>query len=212
MQTARAALALLIPLSLGACAVAPPTGPSVLALPAKGKDMQTFQAEDYNCRNYAQAQIGGNTPANAANQSAVGSAALGTALGAGAGALLGRSAGPWARVRRSAPAPGCWPARRSARAMRRFRARSLQQRYDMAYTQCIASTGNSVQAAPGPAMVMAMPGRRPMPIRPRPTPIPIRMPTPTRISGRASRSASHRGWSGQAGTGGAGRRAAAIRA
>src|SRR5690242_8002502 len=92
MKTARAALALLVPLSLGACAVAPPSGPSVLALPGKGKDLATFQAEDANCRNYAQAQIGG-TPAGAANQAAVGSAAVGTGLGAATGALLGAAGG-----------------------------------------------------------------------------------------------------------------------
>src|SRR3954467_8896584 len=89
MTSSRAALALLLPLSLGACAVAPPSGPTVLAVPGKGKDMQAFQIEDMNCRNYASAQIGGNPPANAANQAAVGSAAIGIGLGAAAGALLG---------------------------------------------------------------------------------------------------------------------------
>ena len=151
MQTARAALALLIPLSLGACAVAPPTGPSVLALPAKGKDMQTFQAEDYNCRNYAQAQIGGNTPANAANQSAVGSAALGTALGAGAGALLGSVGGAMGAGAAIGAGTGLLAGSAIGASNAQVSGASLQQRYDMAYTQCIASTGNSVQAAPGPA-------------------------------------------------------------
>ena len=127
MTTARVALALLVPLSLAACAVPPPSGPSVLALPAKGKDLQTFQAEDMNCRNYATAQIGGNTPAQAANQAAVGSAAIGTGLGAAAGALsvLGGVLfyAPWrARYARPLLIPalagalaGWLPARRAAR-------------------------------------------------------------------------------------------------
>ncbi|WP_165982436.1 glycine zipper family protein [Dankookia rubra] len=153
MRTPRAALALLAPLSLAACAVAPPTGPSVLALPAKGKDLQAFQAEDYNCRNYAQAQIGGNTPANAATQSAVGSAALGTALGAGAGALLGAAGGAAGAGAAIGAGTGLLAGSAIGAGNAQVTGSSLQQRYDIAYTQCIASTGNSVQAAPAPAVV-----------------------------------------------------------
>ena len=40
---------------LSACAPVP-TGPSVLALPAVGKPMDVFQAEDDGCRAYAQHQ------------------------------------------------------------------------------------------------------------------------------------------------------------
>jgi hypothetical protein len=40
---------------LSACAGVP-TGPSVLALPAVGKPMDVFQAEDDGCRAYAQQQ------------------------------------------------------------------------------------------------------------------------------------------------------------
>lgn len=150
MNAQRAALALIVPLSLGACAVAPPTGPSVLALPAKGKDMQTFQAEDYNCRNYAQAQLGGNTPANAATQSAVGSAAIGTALGAGAGALLGSAGGAMGAGAAIGAGAGLLAGSAIGAGNARASGADLQQRYDMAYTQCIASSGNSVQAAPAP--------------------------------------------------------------
>lgn len=150
MTALRATLALIVPLSLGACTVAPPTGPSVLALPPKGKDMQTFQAEDYNCRNYAQAQLGGNTPANAATQSAVGSAAVGTALGAGAGALLGSAGGAMGAGAAIGAGVGLLAGSAVGASNAQASSGNLQQRYDMAYTQCIASTGNSVQAAPAP--------------------------------------------------------------
>ncbi len=51
-------ISLAAPLLLGACAAVPPTGPSVLALPAKGKDLAQFQEEDAACRQYAAAPIG----------------------------------------------------------------------------------------------------------------------------------------------------------
>jgi hypothetical protein len=155
MTTARAALALLVPLSLGACAVAPPTGPSVLALPAKGKDLATFQAEDANCRNYAAAQIG-NSPANAANQAAVGSAAIGTGLGAAAGALIGSAGAAMGTGAAIGAGAGLLAGSAIGAGNAEASAGSLQQRYDNAYTQCIASTGNSVQAPPLP-MVTAYP-------------------------------------------------------
>src|SRR4051794_12545063 len=85
--------AVAVPLALGACTVAPPTGPNVWVMPGAGKDLARFQQEDGACRGHAQQQIGYGSPQQAANQSAVGSAAVGTALGATAGALLGAAGG-----------------------------------------------------------------------------------------------------------------------
>ena len=152
MSPARASLALILPLSLAACAVAPPTGPSLYAMPAKGKDLARFQSEDVGCRNYAQASIGGTTPAQAANQSAVGSAAVGTALGAAAGALLGAAGG--AAGTGAAIGAGAGLLTGSAVGANNAQASSgsLQGRYDMAYAQCMTSAGNTVQA-PAPAVV-----------------------------------------------------------
>ncbi|HEX7967062.1 MAG TPA: glycine zipper family protein, partial [Stellaceae bacterium] len=80
-------------LLLGACVVAPPTGPSVTALPAKGKDFAQFQKDDLSCRQYAANQTGGASPADAANQSFANSLAAGTVLGAAAGAAIGAATG-----------------------------------------------------------------------------------------------------------------------
>ena len=44
-------------IALCACAVAPPTGPAVVALPPVGKNLAQFQREDTTCRGYAQQQI-----------------------------------------------------------------------------------------------------------------------------------------------------------
>src|SRR5690242_17825397 len=76
-------------LALSACAVAPPQGPTVMALPGQNKSFEAFQQDDAICRSFAMQQTGGASSAQAANHSAVGSAALGTALGAGVGAALG---------------------------------------------------------------------------------------------------------------------------
>jgi hypothetical protein len=69
---------LLAAIPLAACAVAPPSGPTVVAMPHSGESLSQFQADELACRNYAQLQIAppGATQA-AANRSAVGSAAAG---------------------------------------------------------------------------------------------------------------------------------------
>src|SRR5690242_3110110 len=67
---------------LSACAVVP-TGPNVMVLPAPGKPFEVFQADEAVCRQYARSQLG-LEPAEAANQSAVASGAVGTVLGAAA--------------------------------------------------------------------------------------------------------------------------------
>src|SRR3954447_24284376 len=77
----------------GACTVAPPAGPSVMAMPGQGKSFEAFQQDDGTCRQYAWQQTGGASRADAATQSAVGSAVVGTALGAAAGAAIGSLGG-----------------------------------------------------------------------------------------------------------------------
>ena len=108
---------------LSACTVVP-TGPRVLVLPAVGKPMDVFQADEAACQAYAQQQIGG-APEQTTAQRATTSTA-------------------------SALAP--------------------QERYDLAYVQCMYARGNvvpGVMVAPGPSVVPP-PGTPPPP--PRDTP------------------------------------------
>ena len=77
-------------LTLGACAVPPPTGPAVVGLPPPGKDLSQFQQDDASCRTYASQRIASPAP------------------------------------------PGD--------------IYNAQQRYDIAYTQCMYSKGNTVRA------------------------------------------------------------------
>ncbi len=93
MSTMKACIGLAGVLALGACAVAPPAGPSVLVMPGKGKTFEAFQNDDVTCRSAATQSIGGAHPGQAAAASTVGSAAVGTGLGAAAGALAGSTVG-----------------------------------------------------------------------------------------------------------------------
>src|ERR1700736_2985446 len=86
---------------LGACAQ-PPLGPTVAVMPAANKPFPVFQQEDGYCRQFAQQQTAGT--AEAANNSQVGTAIIGTVLGAGLGAALGGGRG--AAVRDLSRAPG----------------------------------------------------------------------------------------------------------
>src|SRR5260370_10648001 len=88
MRPIRYAAAIIGFLALSGCAVAPPTGPGVMALPGKDKSFEAFQADDAACRQYASAQIGDTSPAAAATESGVGSTVLGTVLGAAAGSAI----------------------------------------------------------------------------------------------------------------------------
>ena len=135
-------------LILTACAVSPPTGPTVLALPPEGKDLVRFQQEDTGCRAYGQQQIGYGSPQHAANQNALGSAGVGTAVGAAAGAVIGAAGG----AAGTGAAVGATAGLLAGSAIGSSNASSsafvLQQRYDIAYAQCMAASGNSVQPLP----------------------------------------------------------------
>jgi len=128
-------------LALGGCVVAPPSGPSVMALPGEGRSFEQFRNDDFECRQYAGGQTGG-TPQDAAVNSGIASAAVGTAIGAAAGALIGGHEG-------AAVGAGTGLLIGSTAGVGAANASgyTLQQRYDMAYTQCMYAKGDKVPAA-----------------------------------------------------------------
>jgi Glycine-zipper domain len=148
-------------LALGACAVAPPTGPSVMAMPAQGKSFEQFQQDDAICRQFASASIGGAAPAQAATDSAVNSAAVGTLLGAAAGAAIGAAAGNPALGAAAGAGGGLLIGGASGANAAAYSGESLQRRYDMGYLQCMAAKGESVPTAA--ASGQAYPGAYPYP-------------------------------------------------
>lgn len=140
-------------LALGSCAVAPPTGPDVMALPGKNKSFEAFQADDAACRQYASAQIGYGSPAEAASQSGVATTVLGTLLGAGAGAAIGAATGNPAAGAAIGAGSGLVLGGATGLGTAQASGISLQRRYDMAYVQCMSAKGNNVptQSAGYPA-------------------------------------------------------------
>lgn len=143
---------LLIPtlgVALNACATPPPSGPSVMALPGQGKSFEAFQQDDIACRQYAWQQIGGTAPSAAASQSAVGSAVAGAALGAAVGAAIGAAGG--AAGTGAAVGAGAGLLAGSAIGANNAAAAygSVQQYYDVSYTQCMVAHGDIVQPPPG---------------------------------------------------------------
>lgn len=156
MHATGRALTILGILALAGCAVAPPEGPSIMALPGKDKSFEAFQTDDAVCKQYALAQIGYASPAAAANQSAAGSAAVGTALGAAAGAAIGAATGnPGAGA---AIGAGSGLVLGGASGLNAAGASSyaLQRRYDIAYIQCMSAKGEDVPAAQAPGAASAL--------------------------------------------------------
>jgi hypothetical protein len=149
MTRATLTIGLVSTLALAGCAVAPPQGPSVMALPAQGKSFEAFQQDDGICRQFASQQTGGASSAQAANNAGVGSALLGTALGAGAGAAIGSAAGAVGAGAAIGGAVGLLAGSAIGAGNAQASGANVQQRYDTAYTQCMYSKGDTVQSPPG---------------------------------------------------------------
>jgi len=152
-MTSRVA-ALLGTLALGACAVGPPPGPSVAAIPGKDKSLEAFQQDDAACRSYAAQTLGGVSPADAANQSMANSAVAGTLLGAAAGAAIGAAAGNPAAGAAIGAGSGLLLGSASGADAADYSAASAQRGYDISYAQCMTARGDQMAAnpaqAPGP--------------------------------------------------------------
>ena len=132
---------LLALLALAGCASAP-SGPGVLVLPGSGKSFDRFRADESDCRQYASAQVGGTSANQAANSAAVGSAAVGTAIGAVAGAALGGQQGAAVGAGMGL-AGGAMVGAGHAQVA----GRTTQQRYDFGYQQCMYAKGHKVPVA-----------------------------------------------------------------
>lgn len=123
-------------LLLDGCA-STPMGPTVAVMPAPNKPFQVFQEDQIICKNFASQQVSGQ--AEAANQTGVAGALLGTALGAGLGAAIGGGGGAGIGAAGGALAGTAVGAGGSER--HDF---SIQQQYDIAYSQCQYAKGNQV--------------------------------------------------------------------
>jgi outer membrane lipoprotein SlyB len=123
-------------LLLGACA-SEPMGPTVGVMPAQGKSFEAFQSDQAVCKQFASDQVRGG--AQQANNQQVGTAIVGTLLGAGLGAAIGGGRG--AAIGAGAGALGGTVVGAGPSQQAQY---SLQQRYDLAYSQCMYTRGNQV--------------------------------------------------------------------
>jgi hypothetical protein len=138
-------------LALAGCAAAVPSGPRVMAMPGAGKSYEAFAADDAVCRQIASSQGGvGPSEQQQINNAAVGSAVAGTALGAAAGAAIGSASGHAGGGAAVGGAMGLLAGSAIGASNANATSAELQARYDMAYSQCMAAHGNTVQA-PQPA-------------------------------------------------------------
>ncbi len=149
----------LLPIAgLSACAVAPPTGPTVVAMPGPGKSFPQFQHDDDYCRNYAASrnQDSGAVATDAANN-ANATAVAGTLIGAAAGAALGSLSGNVGAGAGIGAGIGLLGGASAAGGNAQAAADSLQGRYDVSYAQCMVGNGDTIQAPPPPPLVYAAP-------------------------------------------------------
>ena len=138
MNLASRILSIAAVLTLGAC-VTVPSGPSMMSLPGSGKSFDQFRADDFDCRQYASSQVGGSTPNKASTDSGVQSAAIGTAVGAAAGALMDGSSGA-----ATGAGVGLLFGTLAGSSAANASSYTLQQRYDIGYTQCMYAKGHKV--------------------------------------------------------------------
>jgi len=126
---------------LAGCATRP-LGPTVAVYPAANKPFEVFQRDQYDCRQYADSQVAGG--AARANNNAVGAAVLGSALGLAVGAATGSGRAATTGAVAGGAIGAAVGANESERA-----GFGLQQRYNIAYSQCMYSKGNQVAGARG---------------------------------------------------------------
>lgn len=147
------AIAALTMLLLAGC-VSAPEGPSFSAMPGKGKSLQAFDRDDYDCQHYAYDRTQGRV--DRANDRTTANTVLGAAIGAGLGAAVGNTKGAivggtaGGLIGNASSDPG-------------YKQYGVQRAYDAAYAQCMTSRGNEV---PGPGRYR--PGYRDYPPPPPP--------------------------------------------
>ncbi|WP_018409996.1 glycine zipper family protein [Methyloversatilis thermotolerans] len=141
MNRIRTAALMTLPLLVLAGCASAPGGPSVMALPGSGKSFEQFRYDDAECRDYARAQTGGRDAAAASTDAGVRSAAVGTVVGAAAGALIGGHQGAGVGA-----GTGLLMGSAIGTGAAQDTGLSAQRRYDNAYVQCMYAKGQQVPA------------------------------------------------------------------
>ena len=116
-----------------------PNGPDVMVLPGTGIPFDQFRNDDVICRQYASYQVDGTTANQAGVESGVTSALVGAALGAVAGVAFGGGTGAAIGAGSGLLAGSLFGTSTASSSMY-----EVQQRYDVAYIQCMYTKGHQV--------------------------------------------------------------------
>ncbi|MDB5643984.1 MAG: hypothetical protein JWN07_3301 [Hyphomicrobiales bacterium] len=156
-------------LALAGCASTGPAVPNVAVMPAKGKSYEAFQRDDAYCQANAQRAVGYQSPGATGNDEAVRSAAIGTGLGALAGAAIGSASGNLGRGAAIGAGTGLLAGALVGSGNAREAGGAVQGRYDLAYAQCMRARGHDVIAeAPPRREVVYVERPAPVYVYPRP--------------------------------------------
>ncbi len=135
---------------LAGCTVAPPSGPNVVALPGSGKTYEQFTNDDLACRQAAELRTGPGPSAQQSTNQVAGSALVGTAWGAAAGAAIGSASASVGGGAAVGGALGLLAGTAVGASNAQATAGNLQYTYDVTYTQCMVAHGNTVQQQQAP--------------------------------------------------------------
>ncbi len=149
MSVARSALVLAGVVAVAGCVPPGPPVPTVMATPGQGKDYATFQHDDGECRYTAERAVNGVNPSAAATQNGVASAAIGTGIGAAAGALLGAASGHAGAGAAIGAGTGLLFGSAVGANNAAATGGSIQHQYNIVYAQCMIGHGNQVQGPYG---------------------------------------------------------------
>lgn len=125
-------------LAISGCASLP-SGPDVMVLPGAGVSFDQFRNDDVICRQYASYQLDGTTANQASVDSGITSALVGAALGAALGATVGGGHGAAIGAGSGLVAGSLVGTSTASSSLY-----EVQQRYDVAYIQCMYAKGHQV--------------------------------------------------------------------
>ena len=128
-------------LALGGCAVTP-TAPTVMVLPGAQTSPAQFQADSLACQQQATALLSGAV--QAANDQAAANVVVGTVMGAAVGALMGQGSHHSNNSVAWGAGTGMLIGGTAAAGSSQASSYSLQQRFNIAYVQCMYQRGNRV--------------------------------------------------------------------
>jgi hypothetical protein len=153
IRSVRLPLILGVLAGLSGCVVAPPTHPTITALPGPGKTFAAFQQDDATCQNYAMQHTGNQSEqAQVAGNNATTTAVGGTLIGAAAGAVLGSLSGNAGAGAAIGGASGLLIGGSAGASQAQSAGYSLQGAYDTAYAQCMVGNGESIEPPAQPVV------------------------------------------------------------